>query len=90
MTIRDLIDELTDIADEYGDDIEVRLAHQPRWAFEYGIDRVGVATMKDRDRGGDQTVAYIAEKGQIGYLPQVAAVAVGWAEEREDEDDDDE
>ena len=40
MTIRDLISQLQDFADEYGEDTEVRLAHQPNWPFEYGIDQL--------------------------------------------------
>lgn len=35
MTVSDLIDQLQDLADEFGDETVVRLAHQPRWAFEY-------------------------------------------------------
>lgn len=45
MNIRDLIDELESIAEEAGDDAEVRLAHQPRWAFEYSIQKVELADM---------------------------------------------
>jgi hypothetical protein len=91
MTLRDLLNELTDIAEEHGDDIEVRLAHQPRWAFEYGIQRetpVAAATVRNDD-GTKQTVVYIAEGTQVGYLPQSAAAAIGWSEERDDEDDED-
>jgi DnaJ-class molecular chaperone len=48
MNIRDLIDELESIASEAGDDTEVRLAQQPRWAFEYSIQKIELA---DMDKG---------------------------------------
>jgi hypothetical protein len=91
MTLRELIDELSDLADTHGDDTEIRLAHQPRWAFEYSIQRdtpVAAVTVRNDD-GERQTVIYIAEGAQLGYLPQSAAVAVGWSEEREDDEDND-
>lgn len=37
MNIRDLINELEEMAQQAGDETEVRLAHQPRWALEYEI-----------------------------------------------------
>ncbi len=92
MTLRELIDELEDAASEYGDDIEVRLAQQPRWAFEYSVDSgdTPVAVAKIRgDRGKRETVAYIGEGRQLGYLPGAAAVALGWAEARDNDDDND-
>lgn len=87
MKIRDLIDELEGIAEEHGDDIDVRLAQQPQWAFEYAIDTVAAATIGGKYNESKETVAYIAEGRQIGYLPDPAAVAVEWREARDDEDD---
>lgn len=40
MNIRDLIDQLEDIANESGDEAEVRLAMQPGYPMEYVFDRV--------------------------------------------------
>jgi hypothetical protein len=81
ITVSELIRQLTDIEEEHGD-IEVRLAEQPRWAFEYSIQEdMGVAKVKG------EMIAYLAEGAQLDYLPHVAAVAVGWSEEREDEDE---
>ena len=39
MTLSELIEQLEDLQTGLGDDVdpEVRLAHQPRWAFEYEI-----------------------------------------------------
>lgn len=88
MTLRDLIDQLTDLADEHGDQLEVRLAQQPRWAFEYQLADVAVVGPHERaeadeddDEDGDSSeppVVYLAEGRQIGYLPGAAAHALGW------------
>jgi hypothetical protein len=91
MTIRELIDQLEDLAEEHGDDVEVRLAHQPSWPFEYSIDDVVAVCADDDDEAeaedypgqrvdGSSTlpVVYIAEKSQLGYLPGIAADALGW------------
>jgi hypothetical protein len=87
-TLRDLIDALTDLADHYGDDTEVRLAQQPRWAFEYSIGEVAVANGDDEDDDDDDDgepaaaaapVVYIGEGQQLGYLDGAAARALGWS-----------
>jgi hypothetical protein len=89
MTLRDLIETLEDLASEFGDDASVRLAHQPRWAFEYSIDEVqGVTLPATSERRRKENVIYISEGSQLGYLPHRAAVAIGWSERRDDEDDD--
>lgn len=47
MKLTELIERLQDVADDLGDkadDAEVRLAHQPRWAFEYSIAGVALST----------------------------------------------
>lgn len=49
MTIRDMINELEQFAEEHGDDCEVRLAHQPRWAFEYSISSVVAVDLNEPD-----------------------------------------
>lgn len=59
MTIRELIEQLEDIAGEFGDNAEVRLAVQPNWPFEHSISGLGEAN----------GVVYIAEGQQLGYLP---------------------
>ena len=86
MTLRDLIDELSDLAEDLGDDIEVRLAHQPRWPFEYSIDRVvGIEAKEKRHQAA---VVYIGEGGQLGYLPGCVSYELGWSDRAPDEDDD--
>jgi len=49
MSVLDLIYELESIARDYGDDIEVRLAEQPNWPFEYSVSRVEVVQIADDD-----------------------------------------
>jgi hypothetical protein len=81
MTLRDLLDELEDIAADHGDHIDVRLAHQPRWPFEYSLTDIAAVETRDGD-----AVVYLGEGTQLGYLPQQAAVALGWAEAEQDEE----
>lgn len=78
MTLNDLIERLQEIADDLGeeaDEVEVRLAVQPRWAFEHTI--AGIALSSDLRRGDDEEeageestpIVYLAEGEQIGYAP---------------------
>ena len=84
MTLSSLIEALTDIQNQYGEEMEVRLASQPRWAFEYSIqEEIGVAKVKG------ERVVYLAENTQLGYLPHAAAIAVGWAEPNDDDEEED-
>ena len=50
MTINDLIQTLTDLRDQNGDDgdIDVRIAMQPSWPFEYSIGDVQLVN-EDQD-----------------------------------------
>lgn len=80
MRIQDLIEQLQDLANEHGEDIEVRLAHQPQWAFEFSIGEVAVVEAEDSEDEG--AVVYIGEGEQLGYLSGAGAVALGWKEER--------
>lgn len=68
------VDELLGLLEEYrNSDAEVRLAMQPRWAFEYSIDRVE-EVMDDEEN----ITLYLSEGEQIGYLPEGAAQVLGW------------
>lgn len=77
MTIGEMIEQLEMIADEYGSDVEVRLATQPNWPFEYSITDTIVATAdidfdedeEDEDEEPMPNIVYIGEGRQIGYLP---------------------
>lgn len=41
------IGELRELIEGLDDNIEVRLAHQPRWAFEYAVSGGAVAVLSD-------------------------------------------
>lgn len=89
MTLKDLIDTLTDFAEEHGEDVEVRLAFQPSWPFEHSIGDIEVAMLRERSVATlDGPVVYIGEGKQLGYLPGAAGVALGWRESSDDDDDD--
>jgi hypothetical protein len=87
LTIRELIDELEDLAEEHGDETDVRLAQQPSWPFEYSIGKVEAVLVGGDDEEEDEAsvpddlragVIYIAEGRQLGYLPGPAARDLGW------------
>lgn len=91
MTLSELITYLQEIEDQHGD-IEVRLAHQPNWPFEYRISDSGVVAVDINQEHGDsdddadfdpprkpeRMVCFIAEGGQLGYLPTAAVHELGW------------
>jgi hypothetical protein len=92
--VRDLINELETLAEEFGDEAEVRLAHQPRWALEYAIGEVvGAAPVRarrtPRRREEQAACIWIGEGAQLGYLGERGARALGWSNEPEPEDDED-
>ena len=84
MTAEQLIEELQWAIERNGNqDVEVRLAQQPKWAFEYSIDQaVVVAEMENEDEEDDRVApknvtVYLSEGSQIGYLPQNASDELG-------------
>lgn len=72
MRLGTLIEELLHLQDQLGDNVEVRLAHQPRWPFEYSVSDV-VHTESEKEN-----VVYIAEGVQLDYLPSAARDELGW------------
>lgn len=80
MTVRELINLLED----YNEDAEVRIAHQPSWPFEYSIGNVvgcEGADHEDEDaepNDDDALVVYIGEGDQLGYLPGSVCCELGW------------
>jgi hypothetical protein len=70
MTVGELIEYLSDFDPE----AEVRLAQQPRWAFEYSVGEVAGVEL---DEG---FVVYIGEGSQLAYLAGAAQEALGWRE----------
>ena len=84
MTATQLIEELEwAIERNGGDDVEVRTAQQPKWAFEYSIDSAVTICEEDEESDDDRTppksvTVYLSEGSQIGYLPQAASDELGW------------
>ena len=85
MTATQLIEELEwAIERNGGDDVEVRMAQQPKWAFEYSIDQAVVVEDEDGEEtrdsvvGEKQVVVYLSEGSQLGYLPEKASDELGW------------
>lgn len=93
MTLNEMIQQLIDLRDEHGgedngDNIEVRLAIQPRWAFEHAISDIVAVDLNDtsdEEEDGEppaeeeeKVVVYIGEGQQLGYLPGVAGSELGF------------
>jgi len=65
MTVGELIEQLEGFEEE----MEIRLAFQPNYPFEYEVGDIAPA--------GDKV--YIGEAGQTGYLSGEATEALGWS-----------
>lgn len=90
MNLRELISALECLAEEHGDEVEVRLAQQPRWPFELSVGEVLAVDLNAGDEEydeppppdyappGPEVVVYLAEGGHLGYLPGRAQSALGW------------
>ena len=79
MTARDLIEELEyAISINGNEDVEVRLAQQPKWAFEYTIDEAVTIEVDDEDTDEKEKGVYLSEGSQIGYLNEDASRELGW------------
>ena len=79
MTAKELIEELEyAISVNGGNDVEVRTAQQPRWAFEYTIDTAVTIEVDDEDTDEKEKIVYLSEGSQIGYLPELASSELGW------------
>ncbi len=86
MTVRELIDELEDVAEMYGDDTPVKAATQPNWPFQNAVGDVVVADDSDEpdiNEIAENPVCFIPIGEQECYLPKWAktflrAYANGW------------
>lgn len=63
------VGELIELLSNYEDDLEVRLATQPSWPFEYSITDV----VSHHDG-----IVYVAEGRQIDYLNSEVVEMLGW------------
>lgn len=84
MNIQTLIEELQAIVEQDGEDVEVRLAIQPNYPLEYALDVISDNPVALKN---GPLVVWLGVGRQIGYLPEDAAVSLGWSED-EDEDED--
>ena len=79
MTAKELIEELEYAISVNGsNDVEVRLAQQPKWAFEYTIDSAVTIEVENELDDEKDKVVYLSEGSQLGYLPELAASELGW------------
>ena len=79
MKAKELIEELEyAISVNGGNDVEVRTAQQPKWAFEYTIDQAITIEVDDENTDEKEKIVYLGEGSQIGYLPELAASELGW------------
>ena len=78
MTARELIEELEYAIERNGNqDVEVLMAQQPKWAFEYTIDQAVMVKGDDHEPGGVVKI-YLGESSQVGYLNEDASRELGW------------
>jgi len=81
MTVGELKQHLYELSEEgqINEDTEIRIAEQPRWAFEYATG-FGIATSDHADGGpaGAAEALYLEEGHQIGYLPEKVAEQLEW------------
>jgi hypothetical protein len=79
MTAKELIEELEyAISINDGNDVEVRTAQQPKWAFEYSIDTAVTVDVTSDFSTEEEKVVYLGEGSQLGYLPALASSELGW------------
>ena len=73
MTVGELKQHLYELSEngQINEDTEIRLAQQPRWAFEYATG-YGIA-VSEKDNA-----LYLEESTQIGYLPEAVAQQLEW------------
>ena len=84
MTAQELIEELEYAIERNGNqDVEVLLAQQPKWPFEYTIEQAVMVADVDEDEEDDRVPpqnvkVYLGEGSQIGYLNENASRELGW------------
>ena len=79
MKASELIEELEwAISNANGKDVEVRMAQQPKWAFEYSVDAAVSINTNEEPTEDNEWVVYLSEGSQLGYLPEYAATELGW------------
>jgi len=74
------VGELKEMIEGLDEDVEVRLAMQPSWPFEYSISSVELIdnNPEDSDEGELDAIVYLVEGTQLGYLPCNVCEEIGW------------
>jgi hypothetical protein len=71
MTLGELLEQLEELRDEVGEDVEVRLMTQQSYSFEN--DLLGVCSSTDMGNDSDEDeVVYLVEGDQLGYGDKTA------------------
>jgi hypothetical protein len=79
MKAKELIEELEyAISVNGGNDVEVRTAQQPSWAFEYTVDSAVTVEVESEYDDKKDKVVYLSEGSQLGYLNELASSELGW------------
>ena len=79
MTAQELIEELEYAIERNGNqDVEVLMAQQPKWAFEYSIESAVTVEVGNECDDVKDKVVYLGEGSQIGYLNENASNELGW------------
>ena len=78
MTAKELIEEMEWAIEQNGGDVEVRIASQPSWPFEYTLDTAVTVEVEDKNTDDKEKVVYLAEGSQLGYLNELARSEMGW------------
>ena len=79
MTLEELIEELQYLQQSgVPGDTAIRFASQPSWPFEYSIYSVQEVEIENRRTGESESVVFLEEGRQLGYLPSEAKNMLGW------------
>lgn len=87
MNIRELIEQLEELATEHGDECDVRLAWQPSYPLEAEIGRIEAVNLTEEIEDAAERaeaeveampIVYIGQGSGNGYLPGAAASQLGW------------
>ena len=79
MKAKELIEELEyALSMNGGNDVEVRTAQQPSWAFEYTIDQAVTIEVEDENTDEKEKIVFLGEGSQLSYLNEDAARELGW------------
>jgi hypothetical protein len=70
------VGELKELLDGLDDDVDVRLAMQPSWPFEYSIGTPVIIGNPENEDG--ESVLYLPEERQTRYLPKEVCDELGW------------